>query len=544
MFETAELGHTVAKTVFHRAVPKLRSDLLDAQYRLKENGTFPVIILIAGVRGAGKGETVNLLNEWMDPRHIHTHAFGDALGRGARAAADVALLARAAAQGQDRHLLRLLVHRRRSSTASSGTTRPRRARPQSIEEINRFEKMLADEGALILKFWFHLSKEAQRKRLKALEKDPETRWRVTKRDWDHFKTLRQLLQDLRASAARDQHRGRAVDRRRGRGRALPLPDRRQGAARGDDASASTQPAERGRQVSKAAPLAAARSTSGTCSSELDLTQKLDKKKYETELENWQGRLNRAHARPEVSATLGRRWRSRASDAAGKGGAIRRITGALDARHYHVDPVAAPTEEERAQPYLWRFWRHMPRRGRVTIFDRSWYGRVLVERVEGFCSEADWMRAYARDQRLRGAARRARTIVLCKFWLHDHARRSSCAASRSARRSRFKRFKITDEDWRNREKWDAYEQAVCDMVDRTSTEIAPVDAGRGQRQVLRAHQGAEDPLPAHRARARRALIRLPAPQSGSMTTRYLLPFQNRAASVTVRVLAFGPTAESV
>lgn len=159
-----------------------------------------------------------------------------------------------------------------------------------------------------------------------------------------------------------------------------------------------------------------------------------------------------------------------NDAAGKGGAIRRITGALDARVYQNISAAAPTEEERAQPYLWRFWRHIPRHGRFAIFDRSWYGRVLVERVEGFCSEADWMRAYAEINGFEQALAR-NDVVVVKFWL---------AIGKDVQFKRFKlreeiafnRFKITAEDWRNRKKWDAYEQAVCDMVDRTSTTNAP------------------------------------------------------------------------
>ena len=159
-----------------------------------------------------------------------------------------------------------------------------------------------------------------------------------------------------------------------------------------------------------------------------------------------------------------------ADAAGKGGSIRRVTQALDARYYQVIPIAAPTEEERAQPYLWRFWRHIPRRGRVTIFDRSWYGRVLVERVEGFCSVADWMRGYAEINDFEAQLSRY-GIVLVKFWLaiteEEQLRRF-----KERERTGFKRFKITDEDWRNRKKWDDYHRAVCDMVDRTSTELAP------------------------------------------------------------------------
>ena len=202
---------------------------------------------------------------------------------------------------------------------------------------------------------------------------------------------------------------------------------------------------------------------------LQLDQPLGKKDYRHALERLQGRLARL--------TRCKRFAGRAlvlvfegMDAAGKGGAIRRLTAALDARQYRVVPIGAPTDEERAQPYLWRFWRHVPRRGKVVIFDRSWYGRVLVERVEGFCSEADWMRAFGEINDFEDTLADAGAVVV-KFWL---------AISQDEQLLRFearaaephKRFKITDEDWRNRERWPSYERAVCDMIDRTSTERSP------------------------------------------------------------------------
>ena len=158
------------------------------------------------------------------------------------------------------------------------------------------------------------------------------------------------------------------------------------------------------------------------------------------------------------------------DAGGKGGAIRRLTAALDARDYRVIPIAAPTDEERAHNYLWRFWRHLGRAGRVTIFDRTWYGRVLVERVEGFATEAEWRRAYTEindfERQLTEFG-----IVLLKFWLHitpeEQLRRFE-----EREKIAYKRWKLTDEDWRNREKWDLYEPAVQEMVERTSTFDAP------------------------------------------------------------------------
>jgi polyphosphate kinase 2 (PPK2 family) len=159
-----------------------------------------------------------------------------------------------------------------------------------------------------------------------------------------------------------------------------------------------------------------------------------------------------------------------NDAAGKGGAIRRVTGALDARGYQTISVAAPTEEERAQPYLWRFWRHIPRRGRLAIFDRSWYGRVLVERVEGFCSKTDWMRAYGEINDFEAQLTR-HNIAVVKFWL-TISKDEQLRRFKEREKIGFKRFKITEEDWRNREKWGEYEHAVCDMVDHTSTEISP------------------------------------------------------------------------
>ena len=202
---------------------------------------------------------------------------------------------------------------------------------------------------------------------------------------------------------------------------------------------------------------------------LDLSQHLEKKDYEEQLITEQARLSglmrdkrmRRHALVAVFE---------GNDAAGKGGAIRRVAAALDPRQYGIVPIAAPTEEERAQPYLWRFWRHLPARGKFTVFDRSWYGRVLVERIEGFCPPADWLRAYSEindfEEQLADAG-----VIVVKFWL---AIDKDTQMKRFQEREEipFKRFKITEDDWRNRDKWDAYRTAVGDMVDRTSTEISP------------------------------------------------------------------------
>jgi polyphosphate kinase 2 (PPK2 family) len=204
-------------------------------------------------------------------------------------------------------------------------------------------------------------------------------------------------------------------------------------------------------------------------SALNLNKKLNDKAYADQLAHWQGRL--------AELTRDPRFKARSLicvfegvDAAGKGGAIRHIAGALDARKFQIIPIAAPTEEERAQPYLWRFWRHVPRCGRITLFDRSWYGRVLVERIEGFCSERDWLRAYSEINDFEHELSAAGAIVI-KFWLQI-SEEEQLTRFKAREETPFKRFKITDDDWRNRAKWPQYQQAASDMVERTSTGMAP------------------------------------------------------------------------
>jgi AMP-polyphosphate phosphotransferase len=202
---------------------------------------------------------------------------------------------------------------------------------------------------------------------------------------------------------------------------------------------------------------------------LDMGKSLDKAAYEISLKRYQAKLNLLHRNALQSATS-TIVVFEGPDAAGKGGAIRRLTGALDARNYQVIPIAAPTDEERAHHYLWRFWRHLSRAGRVMIFDRSWYGRVLVERVEGFASDAELARAYAEINDFE-AQLIEHGVVLLKYWVHitkeEQHRRFKVRAE-----TPHKQWKLTDEDWRNREQWEAYEIAVNDMVEHTSTSLSP------------------------------------------------------------------------
>lgn len=463
MFESAELGHKIDKATYDKEVPALREALLEAQFDLAKAANFPVIILIGGVDGAGRGETVNLLNEWMDPRHIQSHGMGNP---------------------SDEELERPIMWRFWRALPPRGKVgiffgswytwailnrvfgRIKNAElDQGMERTVRFEKMLNDEGALILKFWLHLSKDKQEKRLKAMEKNPKTRWRVTERDWMHFEMydkFRKVAERVMRQTSTAEAPWMIVEGEDERYRSLTVGKVILEAIRKRlDAAEAPHDAH-------APPLLPAIDKLHILKT-LDLSQKLTKKKYDLELEKYQGKLNLLTRNPkfrEITVVVV----FEGNDAAGKGGSIRRVTGALDARQYQVTPIAAPTEEERAQPYLWRFWRHVPRKGRVSIFDRSWYGRVLVERVEGFCSNVDWMRAYSEINDFEEQLVQNNTVVV-KFWL-SISKEEQLKRFEERQKTGFKRFKITDEDWRNREKWEDYEMAVCDMVDRTSSEMSP------------------------------------------------------------------------
>ena len=465
MFESAEVGHKVDKRTYERAVPVLREALLETQWALHEHGRFPVVVLIGGVDGAGKGETVNVLNEWMDPRHVHTVAFDRPSDEEAERPRMWRYWRELPRKGQIGILFGSwytapIVDRVWGRISKS-------ALDAEIERINAFERMLADEGALILKFWFHLDKKSQRRRLEKIDADPERSWAVTRADWKQFKRYDKFYA-VAEHTLRLTSSGHApwivVEGKDARYRNLTVGNALLEAIRKRLALGAFD----GRPVQRVAPLRKPLDHR-TILNQLDLSLRLSDGKYRKALGHWQavlGKLSRSARFRERSVICA----FEGMDAAGKGGAIRRVATALDARQYRIIPVAAPTDEEKQQPYLWRFWRHLPRRGRFTLYDRSWYGRVLVERIEGFCSEPDWMRAYGEINQFEQALVEAGAIV-CKFWLHlspaEQLRRF-----REREATGFKRFKITEEDWRNRDKWPQYEAAAADMIERTSTEIAP------------------------------------------------------------------------
>ena len=463
MFESAELGHVIDRDTYKKAVPALREELLEVQYDLLEKREFPVIILVSGVDGSGKGETINLLYSWMDPRHISTLAFS-APSDEERAHPRMWRYWRALPPKGKVGIFAGSWYSQPITDRIAGEMR-RSELDYLLDDINRFEAMLVNEGALVLKFWFHLSKEGQKKRLKALEKDPRTAWRVTPESYERLKTY-DRLQEVAGHVLRVTNTAKApwiiVEGTDDAYRSLTVGRVVLDAIR--------HRLQHGRQEVPVAPPMIHAIDQRTVLGELDLGRKLAKKDYERDLAKYQARLSELARDARFVGKHSLVLVFEGSDAAGKGGSIRRIAAALDARQYQIIPIAAPTDEEKDQPYLWRFWRKVPQRGRVTIFDRSWYGRVLVERVEGFCSEADWLRAYSEINDFEHQLV-AEGAVVVKFWLQISAD-EQLRRFKEREETGFKRYKITEEDWRNRKRWDDYVAAASDMIDRTSTGLAP------------------------------------------------------------------------
>ncbi|ACB76458.1 polyphosphate:AMP phosphotransferase [Opitutus terrae] len=465
MFEAAELGQSLSVKEYEASLPKLRANLLQAQLELRER-KFPVIVCVSGADGAGKGELVQRLNEWLDPRGVETHAFWGATDE---------------ERERPRYwrFWRTLPARGRIGILfGSWYTEPivrralrklkRSAFDTELEHIVAFEQMLADDGALFVKFWLHLSKREQKKRLKKLEKAG----RLGPDDWKHFKHFEEFA-EVSERALRQTNTGaapwhliEATDRRYRELTAgeILLKSLRARLAQPAPATAAKSTAEK-----PATGLASRRAHVVSVLDRVDLKQKLSRPDYEALLDAQQAKLGRlawAAQRQGISSVLlFEGW-----DAAGKGSAIRRVTQAMDPRLYRVVGIAAPNDEERAHHYLWRFWRQLPGAGFTTLFDRSWYGRVLVERVEGFASPAEWGRAYqeinAFEEQLTDHG-----MLLNKFWIHLSPQ-EQLRRFHERQTVAYKRHKITDEDWRNREKWDDYKIAVNDMIANCSTEYAP------------------------------------------------------------------------
>ncbi len=466
MFEATKVGRKVDKETFKLQQEELRTQLLLVQRELRQTD-IPVVVIISGVEGAGKGEVVNRLNEWLDARGVQTFAFWDETDEERQRPRYWRFWRSMPPRGEFSILFGgwylAPIDHRVSDLCNDA---------ELDAELNRivdFERMLTQDGALIVKFWFHLSEKDQRQRLKELSRDDKSRWKMVPNKGKKFSAHYEKFEYVAERIIRHTDRGlspwyliEAEDRRYRDltvGKTLLQAIKRR---------LSEPPAMEPPSTANELDLPDVASAQVTVLDQLDLTQFLERSEYKTQLSILQAEIN------DLCWEAYKKERSivlvfEGMDAGGKGGAIRRFTSAIDARLYRAIPIAAPTDEEKAHHYLWRFWRHIPRAGYITIYDRSWYGRVLVERVEGFATDEEWRRAYSEINQFEEQLVES-GVILFKFWLQV-SDEEQLRRFKDREEVPYKRYKITDEDWRNREKGPQYKAAVNDMVVHTSTDSA-------------------------------------------------------------------------
>jgi len=463
MFDKLSSENVMSKEEFELLEPSVRVDLINAQYDLQDKD-FPVIVLIAGNDRHGGNEVIHRLNEWMDARYIQTHVF---LGRTDeerqrprfwRYWRDLPPRGRSAifTGAWSLHAIYERYHDRLDDAAFE----------KRLAHIRQFESSLVTDGALLLKFWLHLPKDELKKRFRKARKQHH-QWAAEGFEWEVYQAYDEvmpIIEDTLEGTHTPECPWRVIDSRDPRHRDMSIAR----TILEKMAERLNQPkvevVHRPPPVSEPfAPIVR------DYLAEVDLAKDLERPEYKAELAKYQDRLHKLTRKAEEngisSLLVFEGW-----DAAGKGGVIRRITQAMAVRNFRIVPFGAPTDEERAHHYLWRFWRHLPQAGRMLIYDRSWYGRVLVERVEGFASEAEWQRAYSEINDFEDLLVE-HGIVLLKFWLHIDPQ-EQLARFKAREQTLYKKYKITDEDYRNREKWEDYAIAINDMVALTSTRQAP------------------------------------------------------------------------
>ncbi|MBN7798639.1 polyphosphate:AMP phosphotransferase [Parahaliea mediterranea] len=466
MFEALETGKFLSDKEFERRGAPLRQQLLKTQFELAARD-LPVIVVVAGVDGAGKGRLVHRLNVWMDPRGIETNALWMHSDEEESRPYFWRFWRKLPPRGEIGVFLGSWYTRALRTALDKQPDSEWRA--HYLKQVNDFERMLIDDGYRIVKLWLHVGRETQRQQLTEEAPQKQQNPRVGADDklwWKAYPKVLQVAQDIilqTDTGGAPWHLLEAEDRNYrevAAGEALLQAMRdhlqRPGVDRRSSGTVDPTPVPADARQPRVLDT-------------VDCTASLSKDKYRKKLNKYQARLQdlswRAHRERRSFIAVFEGW-----DAAGKGSAIRRVTGAIDPRLYHLVQYAAPTDEERAHHYLWRFWRNIERDGRATLFDRSWYGRVLVERVEELASPGEWQRAY-NEINLFEEQLVEHGVVLAKFWIHitpeEQLRRFH-----EREQTPHKQYKITPEDWRNRDKWHDYERAVEDMVAHTSTRHAP------------------------------------------------------------------------
>ncbi|MFV0276180.1 MAG: polyphosphate:AMP phosphotransferase [Parahaliea sp.] len=463
MFEALEAGKFLSRDSYDERQEPLREALLKCQFKLAAK-SIPTIVVVAGMDGAGKGSLVHQLNTWMDPRGIETNAMWMHSDEEESRPYYWRFWRKLPPRGEIGIFIGAWYNRVLRTALEEEDNPARLAR--RLSQINDFERLLCADGYLIVKLWLHVSRDTQRRQLtQEAPRQQQNPWVDADADvwWQAYPAVLKCAQKVilkTDTGLAPWHLVEANDKNYREitcGELLLEAMRTQLRSTG---GARPQPPSQCSKLRKGQP---------TVLDTVDTSATLSKVDYREQLAHCQARLQdltwRAHREQRSFIAVFEGW-----DAAGKGSAIRRVTGAIDPRLYHLVQYAAPTDEERRHHYLWRFWRNIERSGRSTLFDRSWYGRVLVERVEGFASSKQWQRAYNEINQFE-AQLTGNGIVLCKFWLHITPQ-EQYQRFKEREKTPHKRYKITREDWRNRDKWRDYELAVEDMVAHTSTEDAP------------------------------------------------------------------------
>lgn len=465
MLELLDLEKQIPKETYEQVYAELEARLGASQRAARAAGV-PVVILFEGWDAAGKGKVINRLVQALDPRGFKVQVIGEPTETDRYypwmwrfwnvlpGAGEMVIL--------DHSWYRRVLHERMEDP-DAGEWRA------AMDDIRDFERQLTDGGAVLVKLWLHISKQEQKKRFEELEGNPAMAWRVGKQEWKQNKKYDAWLEAAEEMLARTNTANapwtlvEATYERYVRVRVLETVLR---AIQGElDRRSAAPPPER-KPMAEPAPWPPPEKT---ILDRVDLGLSLSRDEYKPGLDKLQERLlnleYRLHQARIPAVVVYEGW-----DAAGKGGNIRRLTQGLDPRGYEVIPISAPTTEELAHHYLWRFWRRVPKAGHIAIFDRSWYGRVLVERVEGFCTEAEWKRAFEEINEFERQLAEFGTVIV-KFWLQID-RQEQLRRFQDRQETPSKQWKITPDDWRNREKWKQYEQCVVEMLERTSTTCAP------------------------------------------------------------------------
>lgn len=455
---------TVEKKELKEKIEKAgaRLGLLERQTR---EAKIPVLITFDGFEAAGKGLQINRLIQFMDPRGFDVYT-ADKDEESDRMHPFLWRFARKAPADGRITIFDTSWYRHVQRDLFDGLTKDSELN-DAYDDIRAFEQQLTDGGVILIKLFLSITKKEQKKRFEKLVGSKETAWRVRKEDWDRNSRY-EMYDDISKNMISRTHTKAApwliIDANKKDQAALEIIE-----AVTDRLEAALAEKKRGKTPGVYdAPVPPDRYKRGVLS-RVDLGKTLNRDEYKEKLDKFQTKIEKLHSElyrlriPVVLCFEG--W-----DAAGKGGAIKRLTSHLDPRGYKVCPTPAPNDVEKVHHYLWRFWNNVPKDGHIAIYDRTWYGRVMVERIEGFCSEDDWRRAYQEINDFESHLVHHGAVVL-KFWI-DIDKDEQERRFNDRMKNPEKQWKITDEDWRNREKWDQYEEAVNEMIERTSTEQAP------------------------------------------------------------------------